>query len=282
MMDLLKDVPATIETLLLALAALVPGFVWYRASTLFVTKARHAEKAWLLEILTRSCAVHAVSGGALYWIAVSGMHKTSPFWFVYAIAGIIFGVPLLLTAVGVLFAALAFGIPPKLIRPAPEAWDFRFIRSKPCWVRARLKDGKCVGGYFGNFSAASSDTDKRDIFIEYAWEISENGAFIRAIPDTDGMWIRGEDIQIIEFFKDKSLPKKKEKSDGKAAGRKDGEAGASVSGGDAGQLKGPVVLPPAAGADLDGKGPRAGEERTAGNPGPDPANVADGGLGAGA
>lgn len=280
-MDLLKDVPATIETLLLALAALVPGFVWYRASALFVTKARHPEKAWLLEILTRSCVVHAVSGGALYWIAVSGMHKTSPFWFVWSISGIIFGVPLALTLVGVLFAAVAFRIPPKLIRPAPEAWDFRFIRSNPCWVRARLKDGKCVGGYFGKLSAASSDTDKRDIFIEYAWEISENGAFLRAIPDTEGIWIRGDDVQMIEFLKDKSASKKKEKSDGQAAGRQDGEAGPAVPGSDSGQHKGPVVLPPAAGADLDGKGARAGG-RPAGGPGPDAPDVADRGLGAGA
>ncbi len=250
-MDFLKDLPAPAETVLLAVAALIPGFVWYRASSMFVTKARHAEKAWLLEILTRSCFVHLVSGGALYWIAASGMHKTSPICFGYLVVSVLFGVPLALTGVGVLLAAVAFGIKPKLIRPAPEAWDDRFIRVCPCWVRIRLKDTRCVGGYYGAASAVSSNPDKRDIFIEYAFEMSENGLFVRPVPETDGLWIRGEDIQMIEFLKDKS-PTKKEKPDGKTH---EGP-GTGSHPGDSGQGEGSHVQPSPSGADVDGEGPR--------------------------
>jgi len=84
----------------------------------------------------------------------------------------------------------------------PSAWDHLFSEVQTAWAIVRLKDDSRIRGLLGPNSYASSDPDDRDLYISHVLiedPDSENDSFQFA-PDTEGVYIRGEDISTIELF----------------------------------------------------------------------------------
>ncbi|TDV57945.1 DUF6338 family protein [Actinophytocola oryzae] len=86
-------------------------------------------------------------------------------------------------------------------RAEPTSWDFAFrLRDTPCFVRARLKDGGWVGGWFGQNSHASAFPQSPDIFLESAYEMGRDGVFGARIEHTAGLYVTMNDVSVIEFL----------------------------------------------------------------------------------
>jgi hypothetical protein len=83
--------------------------------------------------------------------------------------------------------------------PTPGAWDAAFIHREPGWVRVLTTDGVWVGGYFGTESFASSFPHPRELYIECAYEMSEDGSFTGKMSAAGGVYVRCDDIRLVEF-----------------------------------------------------------------------------------
>ncbi|MFD5494378.1 DUF6338 family protein [Streptomyces sp. NPDC127091] len=82
----------------------------------------------------------------------------------------------------------------------PTAWDATFRRRGHCLVRARLKSGYWVGGWYGETSYASSYPEAADLYLQTAWAVSGTGRFERPLEQSDGLYIRMDDVELLDFI----------------------------------------------------------------------------------
>jgi hypothetical protein len=87
-----------------------------------------------------------------------------------------------------------------VVDPAPTSWDFAFTGGGPYFVRAKLHDGERVGGFYGVGSFASSYPEPQDLFLEEAWRLTLDGAFLERLNGSRGVLLRREDIEVLELF----------------------------------------------------------------------------------
>lgn len=83
--------------------------------------------------------------------------------------------------------------------PTPSAWDASFFNRSPGWVRVLTSDGVWIGGWFGAESFASSFPHPRELYIERAYEMREDGAFTGVLSARGGAYVRCDDIRLVEF-----------------------------------------------------------------------------------
>ena len=86
-----------------------------------------------------------------------------------------------------------------------EAWNWTFGRlsrnGEARWLQVRKKGGGGTYlGLFGRQSLVSSDARVRDMFLEYTWDLDENGRPKETNTANAGVWISGDEISSIEFF----------------------------------------------------------------------------------
>lgn len=87
----------------------------------------------------------------------------------------------------------------KPIHPCPTAWDFCFSKQQSCWVIVTLMSGEMISGRYATKSFASSDIDKRDLYLEDVYTINEQSVW-HHIDGNEGVLILGKSIKCIEFF----------------------------------------------------------------------------------
>lgn len=83
--------------------------------------------------------------------------------------------------------------------PTPTAWDYAYRGMGRAFVRALTPEGQWIGGYFGDDSFASSFPEPRELLLEHAFKMHEDGSFGDAVEDTTGVYIRCDDVRVIEF-----------------------------------------------------------------------------------
>ncbi|MGK5638819.1 DUF6338 family protein [Streptomyces sp. URMC 126] len=84
--------------------------------------------------------------------------------------------------------------------PVPTAWDKIFQSRSHCLVRARLKSGRWTGGYYGEESYTSSYPEAPDLYLQTAWALSESGLFERPLEHSGGIYIRMDDVEVLDFI----------------------------------------------------------------------------------
>jgi hypothetical protein len=85
--------------------------------------------------------------------------------------------------------------------PNPTPWDWFFSnRAGNYYVRFHRKEGKDLGGYFGEKSFAASSPNAQQIYVEEVWRLGEDGKFIERVEGTEGAMVNSEDCELIEFF----------------------------------------------------------------------------------
>ena len=192
--------------LYLILAVLVPGFIYNGVLSHFVPLHQNSEKALvLLRLLTATAFNYALCSPLIYLLATNALfpHHALPqgvTWFL-----IIFVVPVLLGLArasiiqqdrGLWFYKLVRLRP---INPIPTGWDWIFGRTEPCYVLITLTDGTEIAGYFGPRSMASSDSGRKDIFIEKVYDVPADGSAWKELEGTLGMHVDGAQISYIAF-----------------------------------------------------------------------------------
>ncbi|MFF6871087.1 DUF6338 family protein [Streptomyces sp. NPDC012450] len=84
--------------------------------------------------------------------------------------------------------------------PIPSAWDRRFRDLPSCFIRARLKDGTWVGGWYGSDSFATAYPRPPELYLELTWDMGADGSFISCMTKTQGMLLNGADVDVIEIL----------------------------------------------------------------------------------
>ncbi|MFF3504316.1 DUF6338 family protein [Streptomyces sp. NPDC003247] len=88
-------------------------------------------------------------------------------------------------------------------RAAPTAWDHMFgdsTQARPRFVRARLKDGTWVGGWFDARSYASGYPHAGDLFLQWSYQMNPDGSFGPPVAGTAGLYLRVENIDVLELL----------------------------------------------------------------------------------
>jgi hypothetical protein len=84
--------------------------------------------------------------------------------------------------------------------PTQRGWDFYIRRNSEFWVLFHLKNGKMVGGYFGERSYASTYPQEPELYVEEVWRVDYAGKFVEMVTDTNGAVIRQAEWERVEFF----------------------------------------------------------------------------------
>ena len=84
-----------------------------------------------------------------------------------------------------------------LIHPVESAWDWKFMDTNDEWVIVTLKDGTRFRGFYGKNSFASSDPQRRDVYIEWIYDVDENGYWIYR---GKGLLVATGEIKTVEFL----------------------------------------------------------------------------------
>ena len=194
------------SNLYFVVSVLVPGFIYGAVVENFIPLRRNKEKeVALLRYLTATAFNYALCSPLIYLLIFGQIFPTSPIgqvlcWFI-----IIFVAPVILAVArawimqkeGLKWLYRFLGLRP--ISPIPTGWDWIFSRTEPCFVLITLTDGTEIAGYFGERSMASSEPERKDIYIEKVYRVPISGGAWEVIEGSLGMHVNGPNIAYIEF-----------------------------------------------------------------------------------
>jgi len=183
----------TIDNLQLFILFVTPGFISLKVWTLIHPSPRMILTERIMEAIIFSSLNYLV----IIWLHSLLKDSNYGIWIYFLIALILSVIyPFLLKKI-----LLSSILKNKVNSIMPKAWDYFFHKKEPCFVLIHLKDGKVIGGFYGDNSFASSYPEENDIYLEEIWKINERGAFADKIDRTNGLLVNKDAIEYIEFFK---------------------------------------------------------------------------------
>lgn len=200
----------TFSAIGLLIVFLVPGFVWRSIEGQFVYLDKRLEwEKFALGLLARSSFIYLPFSPWIYQGWKNAWYDTHPISTAFAAIGFILVLP---AVMGFLFGFVRqkSWIPVLLTKAGlnifesnriPTAWDAIFSRQRTGWVIVTLKSGTKVNGYMAESSIVSSDYEDRDIYISHTLVQNAEGV-LEFVPNTDGVYIRSDEISTIEFIKE--------------------------------------------------------------------------------
>jgi hypothetical protein len=201
------------------LLAVIPGFI-YQGTRARLRGPTPDEQENIVRIL-RALATSGFL--ALLYVAILGGHltdaATDPRYFTenppdrrltaIALIGLVFAVPMVFAFI-VHYCKAHFVISGLRIErtnerfsvydPTATAWDFAADHMGRGFVRVYTSDDTWVGGRSEERSYFSGYPETREIYLQEAWELDEDGVFKRPIPGTAGVWIPCDDAQFVQFL----------------------------------------------------------------------------------
>ncbi len=192
--------PTTIQSLLIIILFIMPGFIISKVISLLVPslEKEKSEGSLILQAITFSCINYALS----FWLLLL-LYEKKDLWWLLSIIVLILS-PILIGFITSNIIKKTF----LNIKLTVSAWDYYFSGEESAWILITLKDGTRIGGFFSKNSFAS--TRGCDIYIEEVWKIDQ-GKFSSKIEDTDGCIVKNDEIKYIEFFR--IVPKKETKNE---------------------------------------------------------------------
>lgn len=86
------------------------------------------------------------------------------------------------------------------VHRTPSGWEHFFLSNRWAYVRATLKDGRVIGGFFGASSFAGYTADTPDLYLEQRYQLDDNDWFTGPPEGTLGVYIRADEIVSVEFY----------------------------------------------------------------------------------
>jgi len=207
--------PATGTALLLLAAFVLPGFV-----TLMVKERTYEAPSQassfdrLLGTLYYSALVYVVPAVV---VVIGGWEVPTLQGFVEGdkglrgpvatALGVVLGLPLLIAYLGhrwTLSQRRQDALGALRVNPAhatATAWDFMFgEEAEQCLIRATLKDGTIVSGYYGPSSHSGFGASTPDLFLEQRWVADEDDTALAPVTNNFGIWLRADEIICLELY----------------------------------------------------------------------------------
>ncbi len=210
--------PATGAALLILGVFVLPGFVTLLLrERMFAVRGEDTPFERLLNALYYSALVYAMAVGVGLVLGlntrdlVQSYHGEMLLWEdLLAAAVIVIVAPTLLAVVGLRWRKSrrlrprvlgVTGISPS--HSVASAWNEAFSREgnmEEMMIRATLKDGRVVGGYFKVGSLAGYSEHIQDLFVAERWSLDEQGWFEKRAESTEGVWLAQGEIASVEFY----------------------------------------------------------------------------------
>jgi hypothetical protein len=194
-----------ISDLYFVLSVFVPGFIYDGMLRQFVPlhSTTHRETIFL-RLLTATAYNYALCAPIIY-LCLYRSDLVGPYWRLAAWFVVIFIAPIMFAIIRAMFLQTTkfdwifrfLGLRP--INPIPTGWDWIFSRTNPCYVLVTLTAGREIAGFFGTKSMASSDPERRDIFIEKLYTVPADGSTWVEASGNLGIQVDGNQIAFIEF-----------------------------------------------------------------------------------
>jgi Family of unknown function (DUF6338) len=210
--------PPTGTAILILGVFVLPGFVTLlMRERMFAVRGEDTQFERLLNALYYSALIYALLIGAALAL---GSHKSDVVDLYHGrktlgedvglgvLAALV--LPLLIAAVGLRWRK-SVTVRPRMLgalgistaHAVSSAWNEAFSREgrmNEMMIRATLKDGRVVGGYFAHGSLAGYSEHKQDLFIVERWSLDDDGWFAERAPGTAGVWLSHEEIASVEFY----------------------------------------------------------------------------------
>lgn len=194
--------PPTTESLNIAIAIFVPGFIIY--SVRVATQPIHniEGQRLIFTVLTYG----AINFSLWHYFVVFIQSKFELNLYSPDIAGIYYLISPILTTITILLALKILKRLPKIRNiflkgSADSAWDFAFStrKNRMSMVNITLKSGETVIGLYAGRSYASSGESERDLYLQYEYKIGEKDE-LYWVPSIDGVYISHDAIEKIVFY----------------------------------------------------------------------------------
>ncbi|MGI8382540.1 DUF6338 family protein [Priestia megaterium] len=196
------------NVLFLTLSFVIPGFIIDSIYRKCVPKKDEQGQSALLRFLWYSCFNHGIWLCLIYYLYRIKFYEKHLISLGIIWIFITFVSPIIL---GFLLSYLQnrdiirniiqrLGINP--IHTVPTSWDYVFSNlSGESWVTIYLEDGTILHGSFSHRSFASSIPTEKDIFLEKLYLVDEETGDWSEVTHSKGVWIKGDNIKLIEFVK---------------------------------------------------------------------------------
>lgn len=188
------------DKLILFLIFVIPGFISMKFYTLFVSPDSYRDSSkQIIDAVAYSCFNYALSFPFILFFEKIKLGASHPYLYIFFYFFLILIFPIILS-----FSWHKIRSSPKLrlplSHPQGKPWDYVFSQqNKTYYIKVTLKDGKVVGGYYGEKSFSSSSPNPEQLYLEQCWIVSNNGKFERAKNNTAGIIILTNEIAFIEL-----------------------------------------------------------------------------------
>lgn len=201
-MDLSKAYPG-IDTIQLLAFFFIPGFISMKVYDSLVSKTQSRDFSNVYEAFGYSFINFLVISNSGLNSILNGNFINNSFYLIAYLLILPSIWPLIYILIKYIRKALLETLFVNSAEPSSsQLWDLIFSQNKARWIIVHLKDGRSIGGWYGEHSYCSSFPSKEQIYLEEVYKINENGEFEGPIIErTDGILILGDDISAIEFFK---------------------------------------------------------------------------------
>ncbi|MFW1843601.1 DUF6338 family protein [Acinetobacter pittii] len=186
--------------LILFILFAIPGFISIKTYSLLCPNQDKDSTKLLIDAITYSCLNYALLGPLIYMMIFSKKWEFICSFFTISFYSFVILIFPAFLAWGWLKLRNMEFFQKNAPHPTLRAWDYVFSKRKQYYILVTLSDGKKLAGEYSENSFTSSFPEEPQIFLEKAWEVSEEGGFERVRQQTEGILILSKDIQSIEFF----------------------------------------------------------------------------------
>lgn len=206
--------PQTGTAILVLVVFVLPGFVALRyAEQTYRTRAEDSALERVLSALYFSLLSYLViAGGALALFEIDEQDVTKlwsgdkPFEAYLGLASAALVIPLVIAELarrwsgsGIRGSVLSRAHI-NLTHKTPSGWEHFFLQGRWAYVRATLKDGRVVAGFFGPSSFAGYTSETPDLYLEQRYQLDDDDWFDGPAEGSLGLYVRADEIVSVEFY----------------------------------------------------------------------------------
>ena len=180
------------------LAFLVPGFIALSVRSQFMTGTAPSQNG---ERFLTYMTVSAIYGALVVRLVdPEWMRNSVPFYLFVVFGGpVVVGLFLGINIQRNIVRGLLGRIGLFTVHALPTAWDWKFGGVlEEQWVLVTLKNGISFAGLFGRDSFAASGSDERDLYIQWIYDINDDGTW--SSPGRKGVLITAGEVSTLEFW----------------------------------------------------------------------------------